>query len=57
MWIETTNAATQSLFNDELMDEPIEFADTGRAQVPDDVGERLVAHYDTIVPYEGSDTE
>jgi hypothetical protein len=55
MWIQLQNQATRRLYNEEVMDEPVEFASTGRAQVPDDVGERLVAHYDEINHYEGSE--
>lgn len=48
MYITNENSATRRLFNAELMDEPVEFAETGTAQVEEGVGERLVAEYDTI---------
>ncbi|WP_324757095.1 hypothetical protein [Haloarcula montana] len=48
MYVTNTNTATQRLFNSGFMDEPVEFADTGTAQVPQEVGEALVDHYDTI---------
>lgn len=56
MWIKNTNTATRRLYNEALtdedgeplMDEPVEFASNGKAQVTQDLGERLVEHYDTI---------
>jgi len=49
------NAATRRLFNEDLMDEPVEFASTGTAQVTEDVGEALCDRYDDIRPYEADD--
>ena len=55
MWIQIDNDATRRLFNDDVMDEPITFSGNGTAQVPGDVGEALVDHYDAIRPYEADD--
>jgi len=52
MWITNTNTATQRLFNEDLMDDPVEFAGSGAAQVTEEVGEALVDHYDVIEPKE-----
>ena len=52
MYVTNKNRATRRLFNAELMDEPVEFAETGTAQVPADVGEALVEQYDSIEPKE-----
>jgi|GEM_PF-1084819 len=56
MYITNENTATRRLFNadltdedgEPLMDEPVEFASTGAAQVTEEVGEALVANYDDI---------
>ena len=48
MYVINENRATRRLYNDEIMDEPVEFASTGTAQVPEEVGEALVAQYETI---------
>jgi hypothetical protein len=56
MWI-INDRATSRHFNDELMDEPVEYNDNGTAQVTDDLGERLVEHYESIRPYEAGDAE
>jgi len=53
MYIQTSNQQLQSLYNEDLMgddyDPPgVEFAETGTAQVTQEVGERLVEHYDSI---------
>jgi len=56
MRIKITRESTTRLYNERLMDEPVEFASTGTAQVPQDVGERLVDHYDVIEPYDNEDT-
>jgi len=50
MRIKCTNPQTQSL-KLSWMEEPVEFASTGTAQVPAEVGERLVEDLDAIVPY------
>lgn len=50
MWIRNENEGTKSL-KTEWMDEPVAFADTGTAQVPADVGERLCDEFDVIVPH------
>lgn len=58
MYITNTNQATQSLYTEDLvdgddeplLDEPVEFADNGTAQVTEAVGEALVEHYDAIEP-------
>lgn len=60
MYITNTNDATQSLYTEDLvdeegeplLDEPVEFADNGTAQVTQPVGEALVERYDTIEPKE-----
>lgn len=52
MYVTNTNTATQRLFNSDLMDEPVEFADSGTAQVTQEVGEALVNQYDAIEPKE-----
>lgn len=54
MWIECTNEATKSLYVEDVMDEPVEFSDNNKAQVPSDVGEALVSRYEAI--YESGDT-
>jgi len=54
MWIQI-DTATSRLYNDAVMDEPVEFNANGTAQVPDAVGEAMVAHYDAIRPYEADD--
>ena len=51
MFIRCTNDATRSL-KLAWMDEPVEFASTGTAQVPQDVGERLVDELDAVEPME-----
>lgn len=51
MRISCTNEGTQSLKRP-WMDEPVEFASTGTAQAPSDVGERLVDELDAIEPYD-----
>lgn len=56
MYITNENTATRRLFNadltdedgEPLMDEPVEFATNGTAQVTREVGEALVAQYETI---------
>lgn len=58
MYITNTNEATQSLYTqaivdedgEPLLDDPVEFADNGTAQVSADVGEALVARYEAIEP-------
>ncbi|WP_137288627.1 hypothetical protein [Natronorubrum halophilum] len=60
MYITNENTATRRLFNadltdedgEPLMDEPVEFAKNGTAQVTADVGEALVEQYDSITPKE-----
>lgn len=56
MWIHCTNPATRRLRRP-WMDEPVEFNDSGNAQVPADVGERLVDELDAIEPKEEDDNE
>lgn len=51
MYIKCTNPGTQSLKRP-WMDEPIEFADTGTAQVSQEVGERLIDELDAIEHYD-----
>lgn len=51
MYISCTNDATRSL-KLPWMDEPVEFASTGTAQVSQDVGERLVDELEAIEPME-----
>lgn len=55
MHIKCTNEGTQTL-KLPFMSEPVEFASTGTAQVPSDVGEQLVDELDAIEPYDKSDT-
>jgi len=47
MWIINSRNACQSLKIDG-MDEPVEFSDTGTAQVEQEVGELLIEQCDTI---------
>lgn len=51
MWIKNENLATQRLFNEDIMSEPVEFHSNGTAQVSADVGEALVAEYDAITEH------
>ena len=51
MYIKCTNPGTQSLALP-WMDETIEFADTGTAQVTEEVGERLIEELDAIEHHE-----
>jgi hypothetical protein len=37
------------------MDEPVTFASTGTAQVPRDVGERLIEELDAIEPHDSDE--
>lgn len=55
MYIECTNPSTSRLKRP-WMDEPVAFASTGTAQVPQDVGERLVSEVDAIEPYDLDDS-
>lgn len=48
MWIKNQNTATRTLYNPNLMTEPVEFSANGTAQVPEDVGAQLIDHYDMI---------
>ncbi|WP_161972941.1 hypothetical protein [Halostella pelagica] len=48
MYVINENSATRRLYNDEIMDEPVEFAETGTAQVDQELGEALVSEYDSI---------
>ena len=61
MWIETSRDGLVRLFDDDVLppddarecDESayyLEFSDSGRAQVKQEVGEAYVAHYDDIEP-------
>lgn len=47
MWIQTDSDATRSL-KLPWMDEPVEFNDSGSAQVRQEVGEKLVEQVDAI---------
>jgi hypothetical protein len=51
MWIRCNNDATESL-KLPWMDGPVSFSEAGTAQVPFEVGERLVAEIDAIEPTE-----
>lgn len=51
MWIRCLNPATAGLYNEDLMDEKIEFSDNGTANVPRDVGKVLIENYGNIVEY------
>lgn len=57
MWITCEKESTVRLYNDEVMDEPVEFNASGTAQVPDTVGEAMVDHYDCIRPTEANKTD
>ncbi|WP_323190455.1 hypothetical protein [Halostella sp. PRR32] len=49
MFVINENSATRRLYNDEIMDEPVEFAETtGTAQVDQELGKALVSEYDSI---------
>ncbi|MFB1066442.1 hypothetical protein [Natrinema sp. H-ect4] len=48
MFIINENRATRRLYNEDIVDEPVEFASTGTAQVSRDVGEAMIAYYDDI---------
>jgi len=50
IWI-INDRSTRRHFNEELMHAFVEYNENGTAQVPDDVGEKLVEHYDCIRPY------
>jgi hypothetical protein len=52
MYIKCTNPGTQSL-KLPWMDDAIDFADTGTAQVPEEVGERLIDELSAIEQYDG----
>lgn len=49
MWIQAPTHLRR-LYNAEVMEEPIEFNSNGTAQVTQEIGEQLVAHYDGIDP-------
>lgn len=55
MWIINENEATRRHYNEELMDEPVEYNENGTAQVAEEVGEALCEHYDSIRPYEAEE--
>jgi len=55
MRIVCTNEGTTALKRP-WMSESVEFASTGTAQVPADVGERLCDELDAIVPYDSDDS-
>lgn len=55
MWIKCTNEATVRLYDADLLDAPVEFNDSGTAQVPQSVGESLIDHYDAIRPHDAGD--
>lgn len=69
MWIINDNAAISRHYDadvlGDLVDDPVAdlpgdergvvYAENGTAQVSEAVGEALVAHYDTIRPYEAGD--
>lgn len=52
MWIKCNNDATESLKLPWMPNGPVVFSSTGTAQVPYEVGERLVAETDAIEPTE-----
>jgi len=52
MWIRCTNQHTVSLKLPWMSDGPVVFSSAGTAQVPYEVGERLVAEIDAIEPTE-----
>jgi hypothetical protein len=56
MFIECTNPGTKAL-KLPWMDEQVEFASTGTAQVAESVGERLVDEIDAIEPHEPESNE
>lgn len=57
MWIECTNEATERLYVEGVTDEPVEFSDNGKAQVPSNVGEKLINRFVTISESGDSDDE
>lgn len=52
MWIKIENPATERLYDEDVMDEPVSFNDNGTVQVDEELAERLIDHYDGIVEYE-----
>jgi len=57
MWIKNTNPASRQVYDAELMDEPVSFSENGTAQVPSDVGEALIAHYEAIEPHSDNNSD
>lgn len=57
MWVRNTNLATTKLYNEEILDEPVEFNENGTANVSKDVGVALVENYENIEKYEKEDDE
>lgn len=47
-WIINQNTATRRLFDAEIMDEPVEFFSTGRAQTDAETAQALAGRYDSI---------
>jgi len=48
MWIKCDNDATAKLYDAEIMDEPVEFSDNGKAQVKKSVGKKLINKFGAI---------
>lgn len=62
MWIQTTNTDSDgspvtTRLTPPFADEPIEFSANGRAQVTREVGEQLVAEYESIVRSDTADSD
>lgn len=55
MWIRTLNPATSALYNEEYMDEAVEFSDNGTANVPREVGIALVEGFDSVIKYDAEE--
>jgi len=57
MWIQNRNLATRKLYLRDLMDQPVEFSSTGKAQVTRAVGEALIDRCATIEPVETDNSD
>lgn len=57
MWVRCLNPATSALYNEEYMDEKVEFRENGAANVPREVGIALVENYSSIIKYDAGDED
>lgn len=59
VWIKFHNDAKAGchVFNDEVMDERVDLSENCTANVPEDVAENIVNHYDLAEYYESEDAE